>query len=94
MNAIYETDKVIQRSDKDFGSTEIQQYKGGNLDYDDQTPRFRINENKIVIPNATEIIFTIKEEAYKQIVENAYNYSSKILLNLLLKEHKLMDRLR
>lgn len=41
-----------------------------------------------------EIGFSTKDEAYKQIVDNAYMYSSKILLNLLLNEHKLIDRLR
>lgn len=57
--------------------------------------RLRLTASKkLVIPNAVEINFTTKEDVYKNIVDNAYNYSSEILLNLLLKEHKLMDRLR
>ena len=49
---------------------------------------------KLSVPGAREILFTTKQEAYKQIVENSYNFSSKVLLNLLLKDHKLIDRLR
>lgn len=49
---------------------------------------------KLSVPDAREILFTTKEETYKQIVENSYNFSSKVLLNLLLKDHKLIDRLR
>lgn len=56
------------------------------------------NENKanfkLNVPGAKEILFTTKEGVYKQIVDNSYNFSSKVLLNLLLKDHKLIDRLR
>jgi gamma-tubulin complex component 2 len=52
------------------------------------------NALNITIPNAKEIVFTIKEEIYKQIVDISYNFSSKVLLNLLLHDHKLIDRLR
>jgi gamma-tubulin complex component 2 len=49
---------------------------------------------KLKFPNVDEIVFTTKEENYKIIVDNAYNYASKVLLDMLLKDHKLMDRLR
>ncbi len=60
---------------------------------------FEININKpfnskLCIPNAKEIFFTIKEDVYKQMVESSYNFSSRVLLDLLLNEHKLIDRLR
>jgi gamma-tubulin complex component 2 len=68
---------------------------GKYLNAINETDRTKNSDNsKVVIPNAVEIIFSIKDEAYKQIVDNAYMYSSKILLNLLLNEHKLIDRLR
>jgi gamma-tubulin complex component 2 len=68
---------------------------GKYLNAINETDQSRLGiDSKLVIPNTIEIIFSIKDEAYKQIVENAYLYSSKILLNLLLKEHKLIDRLR
>ena len=52
------------------------------------------NKSKLSVPNAREILFTTKEDIYKQIVDNSYSFSSKVLLNLLLNEHKLIDRLR
>lgn len=92
LNAIYETGTVIV---KDLNSNDL----NDNDDDDesnrkDQILKFNKTTKKLVVPNAIEINFTIKEEIYRQLVDNAYNYSSKILLNLLLNDHKLIDRLR
>jgi hypothetical protein len=97
LNAIYETGKIIVRNEKDVNSNELRVFTTDQDEIKDQDEKVEIklnNRSKIIIPNATEIIFTTKEEFYKQVVDNAYNYSSKILLNLLLKDHKLIDRLR
>ncbi len=96
LNAIYETGKIIVRNEKSMiNSVEIPNMASENSGQQDEKVEFKLNgRSKIIIPNASEIIFTTKEEFYKQIVDNAYNYSSKILLNLLLKDHKLVDRLR
>ena len=83
LNAINETGKNLILISKD-------EERHGN------ERKFITNGNKgvINIPNAREIVFTIKEEIYKQIVDISYNFSSKVLLNLLLHDHKLIDRLR
>ena len=98
LNAIYETGKIIVRNEKDINSNDLRALAATDQDeVKEQDEKIEIklnNRSKIIIPNATEIIFTTKEEFYKQVVDNAYNYSSKILLNLLLKDHKLIDRLR
>ena len=49
---------------------------------------------KIIIPNTKEIIFSIKEDNYKDAIENAYDYANKLLLDLLLQEFKLIQRLK
>lgn len=84
LNAIHETDRAVKSIDQMFESNKENNGSNKNLKI----------KSRIIIPNACEIVFTTKEEVYKQLVENAYNYSSKILLNLLLNEHKLIDRLR
>ena len=106
LNAIYETGKLIVRNEKELtgdGSDEAvvappnANESNMTLDNDENEQPIEIrlnNRSKIMIPNAVEVEFTMKEEFYKQIVHNAYNYSSKVLLNLLLKDHKLIDRLR
>jgi hypothetical protein len=97
LNAIYETGKIIVRNEKDINSNDLRALTTDQDEIKDENEKIEIklnNRSKIIIPNATEIIFTTKEEFYKQVVDNAYNYSSKILLNLLLKDHKLIDRLR
>lgn len=68
------------------------------IDNEYQNERTKIIQNGSTsifsIPNAKEIVFTIKEDVYRQIVDISYNFSSKVLLNLLLHDHKLLDRLR
>lgn len=93
LNAIHETGKflVVDSSQTEDTANETEEMTSSEK----STDRLKFcSSKKLVIPNAVEIHFTTKEEVYKSIVENAYNYSSEVLLNLLLKEHKLMDRLR
>lgn len=45
-------------------------------------------------PFAEEIVYTIKERQYFEQIEKAYNYASKLLLDLLMEEKELMARLR
>ena len=45
-------------------------------------------------PNADEIIYTLHEREYVEKIEKAYGYASKTLLDLLMDERALMDRLR
>lgn len=97
LNAIHETGMFLVRKSGGDTNDEIdgdeKQIETLNVGID--KPSFRTTSaKKLVIPNAVEINFTTKEDYYKSIVDNAYNYSSEVLLNLLLKEHKLMDRLR
>ena len=79
LNAISETGKSLFKVPNENNEIDSSE---SNLDF------------KNYVPNAKEILFTTKEEIYKQIVDNSYNFSSKVLLNLLLKDHKLIDRLR
>lgn len=104
MNAIYETGTFLVR--KDLNSNEL----NAEADDDELSGKsngngmagnsnklkmmYKNSNKKLVVPNAQEINFTIKDEYYKLIIENAYNYSSEVLLNLLLKDHKLVNRLR
>lgn len=84
LNAIFETGSMLA---KDVNSNEL-------LNYENVSEKIEVKPKKFDLPEPVEIHFTTKEETYKQIVENAYNFSSKILLNLLLKDHKLVNRLR
>lgn len=85
LNAIYETGKVVVFAYNQTGeaptaeSSEIASLEATEA---------------VKPPAAVEILFTTKIDVYKQIVERTYNFSSQVLLNLLLKDHKLMDRLR
>ena len=45
-------------------------------------------------PNADEIIYTLNEREYVEKIEKAYSYASKTLLDLLMDDRALMDRLR
>lgn len=45
-------------------------------------------------PTAQEIVYTIKEKQYFEHIEKAYDYASKLLLDLLMEEKELMPRLR
>lgn len=84
LNAIFETGSMLA---KDVNSNELVALEN--------VPEQTANKSKrFDFPESVEIFFTVKEEVYKQIVENAYNFSSKILLSLLLKDHRLIDRLR
>jgi gamma-tubulin complex component 2 len=98
LNAIYETGKVVFINDMNSNTVhDFEQIRYvTNCDEENIVGEsIKFNDNtKLIIPNAVEILFTTKTEVYKSIVENTYNFSSKVLLNLLLKEHKLMDRLR
>lgn len=76
-----------------INETGISLYQVPHENSDIQSSESNLNF-KNYVPNAKEILFTTKEEIYKQIVDNSYNFSSKVLLNLLLKDHKLINRLR
>ena len=82
LNAINETGKALFliENKENVDATSPVNESGANL--------------KLCVPGAKEILFTTKEGVYKQIVDSSYNFSSKVLLNLLLKDHKLIDRLR
>jgi len=45
-------------------------------------------------PDAQQIVYTIKERQYFEHIDKAYNYASKLLLDLLMNEKDLMARLR
>jgi gamma-tubulin complex component 2 len=45
-------------------------------------------------PFAEEIVYTVKERKYYDQIERAYEYSSKLLLELLVEEKELMARIR
>ncbi len=45
-------------------------------------------------PQAEEIVYTLKERHYFEHIERAYNYASKLLLDLLMEEKELLARLR
>lgn len=45
-------------------------------------------------PDAKEVLYTLKERAYVEQIEKAYNYASKVLLDFLLEEKELVSRLR
>ena len=107
LNAIHETGKDFVKHhsntksaahDSDEAIVNALDESDDNDDDDDdgeEKKKLRNNSHdKMIVPNAKEILFTTKEEVYKQIAEKAYNYSSKVLLNLLLKDHKLINRLR
>ncbi|MBN3274830.1 GCP2 protein, partial [Polyodon spathula] len=48
----------------------------------------------VTCPEAKEILYTLKERAYVEQIEKAYNYASKVLLNFLMEEKELVARLR
>ena len=45
-------------------------------------------------PHAEEIVYTLQERQYVDQIDNAYNYASEILLEVLMKENDFMARLR
>ena len=45
-------------------------------------------------PYASDIIYTLKERRYYDQIEKAYDYASKLLLELLIKEKELLARIR
>lgn len=45
-------------------------------------------------PDAKEVLYTLKERAYVEQIEKAYNYASKVLLAFLMEEKELVSRLR
>lgn len=45
-------------------------------------------------PDAKEVLYTLKERAYVEQIEKAYNYASKVLLDFLMEEKELVSRLR
>ncbi|KAL4233344.1 Gamma-tubulin complex component 2 [Mactra antiquata] len=45
-------------------------------------------------PNAAEVVYTLKEKKYFEQIEKAYNYASKLLLDLLIDEKELLARIR
>ncbi|XP_043912715.1 gamma-tubulin complex component 2 [Protopterus annectens] len=48
----------------------------------------------VTCPEAKEVIYTLKERAYVEQIEKAYNYASKVLLDFLMEEKELVARLR
>ncbi|MGH0168574.1 UNVERIFIED_CONTAM: hypothetical protein FKN15_055048 [Acipenser sinensis] len=48
----------------------------------------------VTCPEAKEILYTLKERAYVEQIEKAYNYASKVLLDFLMEEKELVARLR
>ena len=45
-------------------------------------------------PQAEEIVYTLKDRQYFEHIERAYNYASKLLLDLLMDEKELVARLK
>lgn len=45
-------------------------------------------------PDAKEVLYTLKERAYVEQIEKAFNYASKVLLDFLMEEKELVSRLR
>ncbi|XP_071477744.1 gamma-tubulin complex component 2-like [Diadema antillarum] len=45
-------------------------------------------------PNAEEILYTLKERQYVEQIDKAYQYASRILLELIMEERELVQRLR
>ncbi|XP_037352345.1 gamma-tubulin complex component 2 [Talpa occidentalis] len=48
----------------------------------------------VTCPVAKEIVYTLKERAYVEQIEKAFNYASKVLLDFLLQEQELLAHLR
>lgn len=48
----------------------------------------------VTCPVAKEIIYTLKERAYVEQIEKAFNYASKVLLAFLMEEKELVAHLR
>eukprot|EP00079_Xenopus_tropicalis_P028015 XP_012822522.1 PREDICTED: gamma-tubulin complex component 2 [Xenopus tropicalis] len=48
----------------------------------------------VTCPDAKEITYTLKEQAYVEQIEKAYNYASKVLLDFLMEEKELVAHLR
>ncbi|XP_057682566.1 gamma-tubulin complex component 2 isoform X2 [Corythoichthys intestinalis] len=48
----------------------------------------------VTCPDAKEVVYTLKERAYVEHIEKAFNYASKVLLRFLLDEKELVARLR
>ena len=88
LNAIHETGTLLVRKEHDPNDETTTEESSSKAEFK------HIDSKKLVIPNTVEINFTTKEEVYKSVIDGAYNYSSEILLNLLLNEHKLVQRLR
>lgn len=45
-------------------------------------------------PHASDMVYTLKERRYYEQIDGAYDYASKLLLQLLMKEKELMSRIR
>ncbi|KAJ8314606.1 hypothetical protein KUTeg_006756 [Tegillarca granosa] len=54
----------------------------------------RLSGRDVKCPSAEEIVYTLKERKYYEQIEKAYNYASKLLLDMLIDEKKLMARIR
>lgn len=48
----------------------------------------------VTCPAATEVVYTLKERAYVEQIEQAFSYASKVLLGFLLQEQGLLEHLR
>lgn len=45
-------------------------------------------------PHAADMVYTLKERRYYEQIERAYDFASKLLLELLMKEKELLARIR
>ncbi|KAK3086762.1 hypothetical protein FSP39_022926, partial [Pinctada imbricata] len=54
----------------------------------------RLCGRDVKCPTAEEILYTLKERKYYDQIEKAYNYASKLLLEMLMEEKELMARIR
>lgn len=48
----------------------------------------------VTCPVAKEVIYTLKERAYVEQIETAFNYASRVLLDFLMQEQELVAHLR
>lgn len=48
----------------------------------------------VKFPGAEEIVYTMKEREYTEQIEKAYNFASKVLLDLLMQDRDMVGRLR
>lgn len=45
-------------------------------------------------PDQEELVYSVRDQSYAEVIERTYNFASKRLLEMLMKEKDLMGRLR